>query len=88
MMVVRHLYWIRKEGKESEPFTFWEIQNMWRTCNLKVTDEIRRDGNRVCYPVSKIRRGLETSRTALVGYAVLASVLIALISWVLYLVFC
>ena len=36
---------------------------MWRAGILKVTDEIRRDGKRVWYPVSKIRRGLETSRT-------------------------
>jgi len=60
---------------------------MWRAGSLEVTDEIRHDGKRVRYPVSKIRRGLETSRTAVVGYAVLASILVALISWVLYLVF-
>jgi len=56
---------------------------MWRAGSLQVTDEIRRDGKRVCYPVSKIRRGLETSRTAVVGYAVLTSILVALISWAL-----
>jgi hypothetical protein len=60
---------------------------MWRAGSLEVTDEIRRDGKRVWYPVSKVRRGLETSRAAVVEYAVLASILVALISWVLYLVF-
>jgi len=87
MMVARNLYWIRKDGKESGPFTFWQIQNMWRAGNVKVTDEIRRDGKRVWYPVSKIRCGLETSRTAMVGYAMLATILVSLIFWVLYLVF-
>jgi GYF domain 2 len=87
MMVVRNLYWIRKDGKESGPFTFWQIQSMWRASNLKVTDEIRRDGKRVWYPVSKIRRGLETSRTAMVGYAMLATILVSLISWAPYLLF-
>jgi len=44
-------------------------------------------GKRVWYPVSKMRRGLETSRKAMVGYAMLATILVSLISWVLYLVF-
>jgi hypothetical protein len=85
-MVVNILYWIRQDGKESGPFTFWQIQHMWRAGNLKLTDEFRRDGRSVWYPVSKIRRSLETGRAAAVGYGVLASILVGLISWVLYLV--
>jgi hypothetical protein len=64
---------------------------MWRAGNLKVTDEFRLDGRSVWYPVSKIRRGLETSRAAMIGYGllggVLLSILVGLLSWALYLVF-
>jgi GYF domain 2 len=90
VVVVNILYWIRQDGKESGPFTFGQIQHMWRAGNLKLTDEFRRDGRNVWHPVSKMRRSLETSHAAAVGYGllagVLASILVGLISWVLYLV--
>jgi hypothetical protein len=91
MVVVPKLYWIRKDGEESGPFTFWQIQSMWQAGNLEVTDEFRLNGRSIWYPVSKIRRGLETSRAAMVGYGLLAgvllSILVGLLSWALYLVF-
>jgi hypothetical protein len=65
--------------------------NLWQAGNLKATDEFRHDGQSVWYPVSKIRRGLETSRAAMVGYGLLAgvllSILVGLLSWALYLLF-
>lgn len=89
--VVQKLYWIRMDGKESGPFTFWQIQSMWQAGNLNVTDEFRYDGRSVWYPVSKIRRDLETGRAAMVGHGLLAgavlSILVGLLSWALYLVF-
>ncbi|MGE5212989.1 MAG: GYF domain-containing protein [Nitrospirota bacterium] len=85
------LYWIRSDGKESGPFTFWQIQSMWRAGNLKVTDEFRQGTKGAWYPVSKMRRDLEIGRATVVGYGLLAgvllSILVGLLSWALYLVF-
>ena len=50
-----------------------EHLSMWQAGNLKATDEFRHDGQSVWYPVSKIRRGLETSRAAM---GVLLSILV------------
>jgi len=40
------LYWIHKDGNESGPFTLLQVQSMWHTGTVKVTDQIRRDGKR------------------------------------------
>jgi hypothetical protein len=38
------LYWIKKDGDTSGPFTFPQVQGMWKAGTVKVTDQIMRDG--------------------------------------------
>jgi GYF domain 2 len=53
------LYWIKKDGDTSGPFTFPQVQSMWHSGTVKVTDQIRRDGKDDWHSVSKVRSHLE-----------------------------
>ena len=53
------LYWIKKDGDSSGPFTFPQVQSMWHAGTIKVTDQIRRDDKNEWHPVSEVRRHLK-----------------------------
>ena len=53
------LYWLKKDGDTSGPFTWLQVQSMWRTGTIKVTDQIRRDGKNEWHSVNEVHRHLE-----------------------------
>jgi len=55
------LYWIKKDGDTSGPFTFPQVQGMWKAGTVKVTDQIMRDGKNEWHSVSEVRSHLERS---------------------------
>ena len=75
------LYCIKQgDAEENGPFTFSQIQNMWRAGSIKVTDKIRRADKNEWHSVEKVRRDLERGGEQLtVGKIVLAIVLAFLI---------
>jgi hypothetical protein len=74
-----------KDGNESGPFTFPQVQSMWHAGTIKVTDQIRRDGEQEWHAVSEVRRHLENSGGQLtVGKIVLAIVLAFIVLWLLW----
>jgi hypothetical protein len=74
------LYWLKKDGDTSGPFTFPQVQFMWRAGTVKVTDQIRRVGKNEWHSVSEVRSHLEKSGGQMtVGKIVLTIVLATLI---------
>jgi len=81
MLPAVKLYWIKQEGAQANgPFTFSQVQNMWRAGTLKVTNKIRDAYKSEWHSVSVVRRDLERGGGQLtVGKIVLAIVLAFLI---------
>jgi GYF domain 2 len=76
------LYWIKKQGdsEATGPFTFPQVQGMWRAGTVKVTDTIRRDGKIEWHSVGEVQRHLDSGGGQLtIGKIVLAIVLAFLI---------
>jgi hypothetical protein len=78
------LYWIYKDGNQNGPFTFPQVQSMWRAGTIKVTDQIRRDGKNEWHPVSKVCRHLERRRSLTVGDIIGSIVIAFIILWFLW----
>jgi uncharacterized protein DUF4339 len=54
------LYCIKQgDAEEKGPFTFSQVQNMWRAGSVKVTDKIRRADKNEWHSVEIVRRDLE-----------------------------
>jgi hypothetical protein len=75
------LYWIKQgDSQETGPFTFPQVQGMWRAGTVKVTDQIRRDGDIVWHYVRELQPHLDRGAGQLtVGKIVLVIVLAFLI---------
>ena len=56
------LYWIKKQGdsEATGPFTFPQVQGLWRAGTVKVTDTIRRDGKNEWHSVGELQRDLDS----------------------------
>jgi GYF domain 2 len=75
------LYWIKKDGDTSGPFTFPQVQSMWHSGTVKVSDQIRRDGKSEWHSISEVRRDLERGGGEMtVGKIVLAIVIAILVA--------
>ena len=81
MLPAVKLYWIKQEGAQANgPFTFSQVQNMWRAGTLKVTDKVRSAYKSEWHSVNEVRRDLERGGGQLtVGKIVLAIVIAFLI---------
>jgi hypothetical protein len=55
------LYWIKNDGETSGPFTFSQVQSMWKAGTVKVTNQIMRDGENEWHSVSEVCSRLERS---------------------------
>jgi hypothetical protein len=79
------LYWLKKDGDTSGPFTWPQVQSMWRTGTIKVTDQIMRDGKNEWHSVSEVRSYLEKGGGGqmTVGKIVLAIIIAVIILGIL-----
>ena len=52
------LYWIKNDGGTNGPFTFSQVQSMWKAGTVKVTDQIMRDGENARATIAAVKAKL------------------------------
>ena len=85
-MARTRLYWIKQgDGEASGPFTFPQIQTMWRAGSVKITDRIRRDDKEEWHSINIVQQHFDKGGGQLtVGKIVLAIVLALLVATVVF----
>ena len=73
------LYWIKKQGdsEATGPFTFPQVQGLWRAGTVKVTDTIRRDDKNEWHSVGELQRDLDSGGRQLTAGQIVGAIVVA-----------